>query len=113
MLVGVDTLGFGKPDPTAGQSRAQTAHPFRGKPDPEVFWEACRRIGFAPAEVLYVGDEFDIDGVGALDAGLESAWLARPSLAEHAPDPERVDEARVRGLVVIDSLAGVGKVLGL
>ena len=42
MLVGVDTLGF-------------------GKPDPRVFALACELIGEDPADVAYVGDEYDID----------------------------------------------------
>ena len=56
MLVGVDTLGF-------------------GKPDPKMFHLGCQKIGFDPADVVYVGDEFDIDGLGALDAGMQSVWL--------------------------------------
>ena len=38
MLVGVDTLGY-------------------GKPHPDVFLEACRRLGTEPARTAYVGDE--------------------------------------------------------
>ena len=59
MLVGVDTLGF-------------------GKPDPRVFVEACRRLGTAPERTAYVGDELDVDAVAARAAGLLGIWVDRP-----------------------------------
>jgi len=58
MLVGVDTLGF-------------------GKPRPEVFQLACEKLGVAPHQVAYVGDELDIDAVAAVRAGLQGIWLDR------------------------------------
>ncbi|ACZ31378.1 HAD-superfamily hydrolase, subfamily IA, variant 1 [Xylanimonas cellulosilytica DSM 15894] len=59
VLVGVDTLGY-------------------GKPRPEVFLEGCRRLGTDPARTAYVGDEPDIDARAAADAGLLGVWLERP-----------------------------------
>jgi putative hydrolase of the HAD superfamily len=58
VLVGVDELG-------------------RGKPDPEVFALACHRLGVTPQECAFVGDELDIDARGARDAGLLGIWLDR------------------------------------
>jgi putative hydrolase of the HAD superfamily len=58
VLIGVDVLG-------------------RGKPDPEVFGLACRRLGLAPPECAFVGDELDLDARGAADAGLFGIWLDR------------------------------------
>jgi len=58
MLVGVDTLGF-------------------GKPDPRVFALGAERLGFAPEEIAYVGDELDIDAVAAAQAGMRGIWLDR------------------------------------
>lgn len=58
VIVGVDELG-------------------RGKPDPEVFALACRRLGVRPEECAYVGDELDLDARGARDAGLLGIWLDR------------------------------------
>jgi putative hydrolase of the HAD superfamily len=49
----------------------------RGKPDPEVFALACRRLGLAPGECAYVGDELDVDARGARAAGLLGVWLDR------------------------------------
>jgi putative hydrolase of the HAD superfamily len=59
MLVGVDTLGVGKPHPS-------------------VFREAARRLGTAPERTVYVGDELDIDAAAARAAGLVGVWLDRP-----------------------------------
>lgn len=49
-----------------------------GKPAPRVFHEGCRLMGLDPGEVVYVGDELDVDACGALAAGLGAAWLRRP-----------------------------------
>ena len=53
-----DTLGFGKPDPRA-------------------FRHACKLLGAAPNETLYVGDHIEIDAIAAKDAGLYAVWLQR------------------------------------
>lgn len=89
MLVGVDTLGV-------------------GKPDPRVFLEACRRLGADPARTAYVGDEADVDALAARDAGLVGVWLDRPG-ARRRP----VDESTVTGVHVITSLDELPDVLGL
>jgi putative hydrolase of the HAD superfamily len=47
------------------------------KPAPEIFLEACRRIGASPAETVYVGDRYDLDAEGARRAGLTGVWLDR------------------------------------
>jgi HAD superfamily hydrolase (TIGR01662 family) len=40
------------------------------KPQPEIFWHACRRLEAEPAEAAYVGDNYFADVVGARAAGL-------------------------------------------
>ncbi|MGO1318390.1 MAG: HAD family hydrolase [Cellulomonadaceae bacterium] len=91
LLVDVDTLGV-------------------GKPDPRVFLEACRRLGTEPGETLYVGDELDIDARAAAAAGLQGVWLDRPGTRRGGPfveDPEvarRHGVARVRGLDELGSV---------
>ncbi|HSX58641.1 MAG TPA: HAD family hydrolase [Tahibacter sp.] len=55
-----------------------TARDFgRAKPAPEIFHEACRRVGVEPPFVLHVGDDPLLDVHGARGAGLPSAWLNR------------------------------------
>jgi putative hydrolase of the HAD superfamily len=47
------------------------------KPSREFFRHALERTGFAPSECVVVGDLWDIDIQGALNAGLDSIWLNR------------------------------------
>jgi putative hydrolase of the HAD superfamily len=58
VVVGLDTLGF-------------------GKPDPRVFRHACDLLGTTPRDTVFVGDRLDHDAVGARDAGLRAVWLDR------------------------------------
>jgi len=41
------------------------------KPEPEIFYEACRRLDVSPAEAVYIGDNYFADVVGARRAGIE------------------------------------------
>jgi putative hydrolase of the HAD superfamily len=58
VVVGLDTLGF-------------------GKPDARVFRHACDLLGTMPRDTVFVGDRLDHDAVGARDAGLRAVWLDR------------------------------------
>jgi len=88
LLVGVDTLGF-------------------GKPDPRVFVEACRLLGTEPARTAYVGDELDVDAVAAGDAGLVGIWIDRPGGRRHAISDAEIAEADVTTIASLDELPGV------
>jgi len=91
MLVGVDTLGF-------------------GKPDPRVFVEACRRLGTAPERTAYVGDELDVDAAAARAAGLVGVWLDRPGSRRVPISDEEIADA---GVLVVTSLDELPAALGL
>ena len=47
------------------------------KPDARIFLAAAERLGVAPDEILHVGDDPEMDMVGARDAGLRTAWINR------------------------------------
>lgn len=94
MLVGVDTLGV-------------------GKPAPEVFLEACRRLGTEPSRTAYVGDELDVDARAAVAAGLVGVWVDRPGPRRTEVPDQDVAAARAAGVHVVTSLHEVGRVLGL
>jgi putative hydrolase of the HAD superfamily len=95
VLVGVDTLGG------------------VGKPDPAVFLEACRRLGTAPGRTAYVGDELDVDAMGAVAAGLVGVWVDRPGPRRvEVPEHEQA-AARAAGVLVVPSLAELPEALGL
>jgi 2-haloalkanoic acid dehalogenase type II len=57
-----------------------------GKPDARIFHAAADSAGVSAAEVLHIGDDAQLDVVGALGAGMQVAWLNRAGHAwEHAP----------------------------
>jgi putative hydrolase of the HAD superfamily len=47
------------------------------KPAREIFSLACRTAGVEPHDAVYVGDLYEIDAVGARQAGLRGIWLDR------------------------------------
>lgn len=94
VLVGVDTLGV-------------------GKPDGRVFLEGCRRLGTDPARTAYVGDELDVDARAAVAAGMVGVWVDRPGARRREVPKADVAAARETGVVVIASLTELPGVLGL
>ena len=56
-----------------------------GKPHAPVFRAAAASVGLLPRDVLHVGDDAALDVVGALDAGMQAAWLARDTDDERKP----------------------------
>ncbi|WP_330240899.1 HAD family hydrolase [Streptomyces sp. NBC_00525] len=68
------------------------------KPAPGAFLASCEALGLAAHEVLYVGNEPDIDAAGATAAGLAGVWLDRDDVGGR---PELV---RITGL---DQLPGL------
>jgi putative hydrolase of the HAD superfamily len=56
------------------------------KPDVRMFQHAAQRLGVPADQVLHVGDDPHHDGVGALGAGMQMAWLNRSAKPwNHAP----------------------------
>jgi putative hydrolase of the HAD superfamily len=47
------------------------------KPASSIYLDACDRLGVAPAQVLHVGDDIELDVVGAARAGLRTCWIDR------------------------------------
>lgn len=45
------------------------------KPDPKIFQLAAEKTGHSPSELLYVGDSWDNDVVGANRAGWHAVWF--------------------------------------
>ncbi|MEJ8856488.1 HAD-IA family hydrolase [Variovorax robiniae] len=48
-----------------------------GKPQAPIFRAAAASIGLLPRDILHVGDDAELDVVGALNAGMQAAWLVR------------------------------------
>ncbi len=57
-----------------------------GKPDARIFHAAAQAAGVAAHEVLHIGDDARLDVLGALGAGMQTAWVNRAAHAwEHDP----------------------------
>jgi len=52
------------------------------KPDASIFLEAAKIVGVQPEALLHVGDDFDLDVLGSLNAGLQAAWIVRHGFSE-------------------------------
>lgn len=48
-----------------------------GKPRPEIFREALRQAHVQPAEAIYIGDQYQVDMVGASGAGMKGILIDR------------------------------------
>lgn len=48
-----------------------------GKPDARIFYAAAGAAGFVPGQVLHVGDDATLDVLGALNCGMQAAWVNR------------------------------------
>lgn len=82
VLVGTDTVGVPKPDPA-------------------IFLEGVRRLGFRASETLYVGDNLLVDAVGASQAGLPALWLNREGRRAELPSGELWQGAQARSLKLL------------
>jgi FMN hydrolase / 5-amino-6-(5-phospho-D-ribitylamino)uracil phosphatase len=59
-----------------------------GKPDPRIFHAAAGAVDLTPADVLHVGDDATLDALGALNAGMQAAWVNRSdNLWPHELEP--------------------------
>lgn len=59
-----------------------------GKPDPRIFRAAADAAGVQPDQVLHIGDDATLDGLGALNAGMQAVWLNRGDQPwPHAQEP--------------------------
>jgi FMN hydrolase / 5-amino-6-(5-phospho-D-ribitylamino)uracil phosphatase len=85
----------------ADLARCGIAHLFTGhvtaisagaaKPDARIFSRLLEVAGVAAAQVLHVGDDPHADVVGAIQAGMQAAWLNRGDREwpAHLPPPPR------------------------
>ena len=70
-----------------------------GKPDRRIFEAAAAAAGVAPRAVLHIGDDAHLDGVGALNVGMQVAWVNREGHSwEHAPHQPHLTVRELRSL---------------
>ena len=59
-----------------------------GKPDARIFHAAAGAVDVKPGDVLHIGDDAQLDVLGAINAGMQAAWLNRERSAwQHAQTP--------------------------
>ncbi len=76
-----------------------------GKPDARMFTAGAALAGVAPAQVLHVGDDARLDVLGALAAGLQTAWVNRDGQAwAHGPGQPHTT---VTGLLALCEQLGI------
>jgi putative hydrolase of the HAD superfamily len=62
-----------------------------GKPDARIFHAAAGAVDTLTEHVLHIGDDATLDGLGALNAGMQAAWLNRSDAPwPHDPEPHVV-----------------------
>ena len=75
-----------------------------GKPDPRIFAKAALHLGVPAHEIAHVGDDPELDVLGAYRAGMVSVWLnrhgARWAHREAQPDIEIHSLAELEGALV-------------
>lgn len=52
------------------------------KPEPEIFLRAAQRLGFTPAQVIFVGDNAQADVAGAQRCGMKAIWFMPRAVGE-------------------------------
>lgn len=79
------------------------------KPGADIFRAACARLGLAPAEVLHVGDDPELDVIGAARAGLRCVWVQRGSSSW--TDASR--QAEIHPDLIVRDLTGLADALDI
>ena len=80
----IERIGI-KPYFRASISAQEFGH---GKPDARIFHAAAGAVDVCPTNVLHIGDDARLDVLGALNAGMQTAWLNRDaSTWDHAESP--------------------------
>lgn len=73
------------------------------KPSPVPFLAIVQRSGVNPSRILYVGDSYHHDVVGASRGGMKTAYLKRKDVSDRTYD-EMFSEYGILPDIVLDSL---------
>ncbi|GII59498.1 hydrolase [Planotetraspora thailandica] len=82
------------------------------KPEAAAFHAACDALNLDPGEVLYVGNEPDIDAGGAVAAGLAGVWLDRGGVGGRPELVRITDLGQLSGLLRRDIRFGASSGIG-
>ena len=79
------------------------------KPDPVPFRLCLERLGIAPGEALYVGDDWQNDVLGSQAVGMHPVWLKHRTVVRHWPT---VDAAAVPVIASLEGLLDIERLVG-
>lgn len=81
----VQTIGLGR----YFQASLNVGNTGFAKPDVRMFQAAAATAGVPVGQILHIGDDAQLDAVGALGAGMHAAWLNRQGVdwPTHGPAP--------------------------
>jgi HAD superfamily hydrolase (TIGR01549 family) len=74
-----------------------------GKPDPRIFHAAAGAVDLTPEDMLHIGDDATLDALGALNAGMQAAWVNR---SDHLWPHEQQPHVTVSHLTELCDLFG-------
>lgn len=81
------------------------------KPDPRIFQLAAEKTGHSPSELLYVGDSWDNDVIGAYQAGWDAVWFNHRKRQPGSEQIQRLAEIdHLMELIENNELKGVTKI---
>lgn len=60
------------------------------KPDAEIFHVTCEQLKVHPSEAIYIGDDPEMDILGAQKAGLSALWINRTDLQPARAMPDHI-----------------------
>lgn len=72
----VDRVGLG----SWFAASVSAAHHGQAKPHPSIFGAAAQAVGVLPECVLHIGDDAELDVLGARGAGMQTVWVNRSGL---------------------------------
>lgn len=72
------------------------------KPDSKIFHIVAKKVGYSPENILYVGDSWRNDVVGASNAGWQTLWFNHRN---------RQPETEHESLIITDGLSSIFSVL--
>lgn len=76
------------------------------KPNPEIFREAFSALGVTPERCIYVGDDVEIDIIGAHRVGMAAILVDREHSATRRSAPEGLDTVAYRVVRSLRDLVG-------
>ena len=70
------------------------------KPEPDAFLLAAQELKISPEEIIYVGNEYKYDIIGAKRAGMKAAHLAKRAVADSVADLTFYDFKDLRSYIL-------------